>query len=130
MGAGKAMTASAAAIRPDPGTIKCVLVSSVVGTAIEWYDFFLYATASALVFGKLFFPSFDPVVGTIAAFGTFAVGYLARPFGVVFFGHFGDRIGRKTTLVATLIHAPLGTARFGAVGQPSGATSRHPVQER
>jgi metabolite-proton symporter len=79
-----------------------VLVASVVGTAIEWYDFFLYATASALVFAKLFFPSFDPVVGTIAAFGSFAVGYLARPFGAVFFGHFGDRIGRKATLVATL----------------------------
>ena len=71
---------------PDPKMIKRVLMSSVVGTAIEWYDFFLYATASALVFAKLFFPTFDPVVGTIAAFGTFAVGYIARPFGAVFFG--------------------------------------------
>jgi metabolite-proton symporter len=90
--------------------IKRVLMSSVVGTAIEWYDFFLYATASALVFAKLFFPTFDPVVGTIAAFGTFAVGYLARPFGAIFFGHFGDRIGRKVTLVATLMI--MGVATF------------------
>src|SRR5471032_426896 len=90
-----------------------VLVASVVGTAIEWYDFFLYATASALVFGNLFFPSFDPVVGTIAAFGSFAVGYLARPFGAVFFGHFGDRIGRKATLVATLTIMGVGTFVIG-----------------
>ena len=96
--------------RPNIGR---VLVSSVVGTAIEWYDFFLYATAAALVFGKLFFPSFDPVVGTIASFGTFAVGYLARPFGAVFFGHFGDRIGRKSALVATLSIMGIGTAIIG-----------------
>jgi len=95
---------------PDARMIKRVLMSSVVGTAIEWYDFFLYATASALVFAKLFFPTFDPVVGTIAAFGTFAVGYLARPFGAIFFGHFGDRIGRKVTLVATLMI--MGVATF------------------
>src|SRR5437870_12700265 len=95
---------------PDPKMIKRVLISSVVGTAIEWYDFFLYATASALVFAKLFFPTFDPVVGTIAAFGTFAVGYIARPFAAVSFGHFGDRIGRKVTLVATLMI--MGVATF------------------
>jgi len=95
---------------PDARMIKRVLMSSVVGTAIEWYDFFLYATAAALVFAKLFFPTFDPVVGTIAAFGTFAVGYLARPFGAIFFGHFGDRIGRKVTLVATLMI--MGVATF------------------
>ena len=68
---------------------------------------------SALVFAKLFFPSFDPVVGTIAAFGSFAVGYLARPFGAVFFGHFGDRIGRKATLVATLTIMGVGTFVIG-----------------
>ena len=97
----------------DRSAIGRVLVSSVVGTAIEWYDFFLYATAAALVFGKLFFPSFDPVVGTIASFGTFAVGYLARPFGAVLFGHFGDRIGRKSALVATLSIMGIGTAIIG-----------------
>ncbi|HEY2023875.1 MFS transporter [Paraburkholderia sp.] len=97
----------------DPKAVKRVLIASVVGTAIEWYDFFLYATASALVFAKLFFPSFDPVVGTIAAFGSFAVGYLARPFGAVFFGHFGDRIGRKATLVATLSIMGVGTFVIG-----------------
>src|SRR5437899_8486836 len=85
-----------------------VLFASVVGTAIEWYDFFLYATASALVFAKLFFPTFDPVVGTIAAFGTFAVGYFARPIGAIVFGHVGDRIGRKASLVATLMIMGLG----------------------
>jgi len=95
---------------PDRKMINRVLTSSVVGTAVEWYDFFLYGTAAALVFGKLFFPSFDPLVGTIAAFGTFAIGYVARPFGAVFFGHFGDRIGRKVTLVATLMI--MGVATF------------------
>src|SRR6202171_1861696 len=95
---------------PDRKMINRVLISSVVGTAVEWYDFFLYGTAAALVFGKLFFPTFDPLVGTIAAFGTFAIGYVARPFGAIFFGHFGDRIGRKVTLVATLMI--MGVATF------------------
>jgi MHS family shikimate/dehydroshikimate transporter-like MFS transporter len=90
-----------------------VLFASVVGTAIEWYDFFLYATASALVFAKLFFPTFDPVVGTIAAFGTFAVGYFARPIGAIVFGHIGDRIGRKASLVATLMIMGIATFIIG-----------------
>jgi MFS transporter, MHS family, shikimate and dehydroshikimate transport protein len=90
-----------------------VLFASVVGTAIEWYDFFLYATASALVFANLFFPTFDPVVGTIAAFGTFAVGYLARPIGAIVFGHVGDRIGRKSSLVATLMIMGIATFIVG-----------------
>lgn len=97
----------------DRSAINRVLVSSVVGTAVEWYDFFLYGTASALVFGKLFFPSFDPAAGTIAAFGTFAIGYVARPFGAIFFGHFGDRIGRKATLVATLMIMGIATFIIG-----------------
>ena len=95
--------------------IRRVLMTSVIGTAIEWYDFFLYATASALVFGKLFFPTLDPTVGTIAAFGTFAVGYVARPFGAIFFGHFGDRIGRKVSLVATLLIMGIATFIIGCL---------------
>jgi metabolite-proton symporter len=98
---------------PDRATMQRVLASSLVGTAIEWYDFFLYATASALVFGQLFFPSFDPAVSTIAAFGSFAVGYVARPFGAIFFGHFGDRIGRKSALVATLLIMGVATFTIG-----------------
>jgi MFS transporter, MHS family, shikimate and dehydroshikimate transport protein len=109
------MTTSVVSSRHDRRAINRVLVSSVVGTAIEWYDFFLYATASALVFGKLFFPGFDPVVGTIAAFGSFAVGYVARPVGAIFFGHFGDRIGRKVALVTTLSIMGVGTFIIGVL---------------
>ncbi len=90
-----------------------VMISSVVGTAIEWYDFFLYATASALVFAQLFFPRFDPMVGTIASFGTFMIGYISRPFGAILFGHFGDRIGRKTMLVTTLMIMGIATFIIG-----------------
>ncbi|OZI29187.1 MFS transporter [Bordetella genomosp. 1] len=78
-------------------------VAAFVGTMIEWYDFYIYATAAALVFGKLFFPSADGFYGTLAAFGTFAVGFLARPLGGAVFGHIGDRIGRKKSLVITLL---------------------------
>ncbi len=77
--------------------------ASMAGTTIEWYDFFLYGTAAALVFNKIFFPSLDPIVGTLAAFGTFAVGFIGRPMGGIVFGHFGDRIGRKSMLMATLL---------------------------
>ena len=78
---------------PDEQTsaIKRIVFSSIVGTAVEWYDFLIYGTASALVFNKLFFPSINPSLGTIAAFGTYGVGFLARPFGAAIFGHFGDR---------------------------------------
>lgn len=92
-----------------------VLATSVIGTAIEWYDFFLYATASALVFNKLFFPTFDPMVGTILSFGTFFVGYISRPLGAIVFGHFGDRIGRKVSLVATLLIMGLATFIIGCL---------------
>ena len=71
-----------------------VATASLIGTAIEWYDFFLYGTAAALIFNKLFFPTFDPMVGTLLAFGTYALGFLARPLGGIVFGHFGDKIGR------------------------------------
>src|ERR671915_604692 len=80
-----------------------VVRASFIGTAIEWYDFYLYGTASALIFNQLFFPAFDPAVGTIAAFGTFAAGFLARPIGGVVFGHFGDRLGRKNMLIWSLV---------------------------
>src|SRR5919112_2041952 len=80
-----------------------VIASSLIGTTIEWYDFFLYGSAAALVFNKLFFPSFDPLVGTLLAFATFAVGFIARPVGGVVFGHYGDRVGRRKILVITLL---------------------------
>lgn len=90
-----------------------VNVASLVGSTIEWYDYFLYGTAAALVFNKLYFPGFSPTAGTLAAFATFAVGFIARPVGAIFFGHFGDRVGRKRTLVATLLIAGLGTFAIG-----------------
>src|SRR5262249_38282904 len=79
----------------------------------EWYDFFLYGTAAALVFPRLFFPSFDPFVGQILAFTTFSVGFVARPVGGVIFGYLGDRIGRKSTLVATLLLMGVSTLLIG-----------------
>jgi MHS family shikimate/dehydroshikimate transporter-like MFS transporter len=85
--------------RPSMGT---VVTASVVGTAIEWYDYVIYGTAAALVFNKLFFPSMAPLVGVIAAFGAFAMGAVARPLGGVIFGHFGDRVGRKSMLMITM----------------------------
>ena len=88
---------------PSPTRLRHVLISAGVGSALEWYDFFIYGMASALVFGPLFFPAYDATVGTLASFATFAVGFLARPFGGLFFGHFGDRWGRKPMLVATLL---------------------------
>jgi MFS family permease len=83
--------------------LRHVMLAAAIGSALEWYDFFIYGAASALVFGPLFFPRFDPAAGTLASFATFAVGFLARPFGGLFFGHFGDRWGRKPMLVATLL---------------------------
>src|SRR3954469_24852735 len=94
----------------DVRDVKKVAFASFIGTTIEWYDFFLYGTAAALVFGDLFFPKAEPAVGTLAAFGTYAVGFAARPLGGVVFGHFGDRVGRKTMLVLALII--MGTATF------------------
>jgi len=94
-------------------SIKQVALASFVGTAIEWYDFFLYGTAAALVFNKLFFPGFDPLAGTLAAFATFAVGFFARPVGGIVFGHYGDRIGRKAMLVTTLLIMGIATFIIG-----------------
>src|ERR1700726_336934 len=100
---------------PDEQTseIKRIVVSSILGTAVEWYDFLIYGTASALVFNKLFFPLSDPTLGTIAAFGTYGVGFLARPLGAAVFGHFGDRLGRKAMLAMTIIIMGLGTFLIG-----------------
>jgi len=90
-----------------------VVMASLVGTTIEWYDFFLYGTAAALVFNKLFFPSFDPLVGTLLAFATYALGFIARPIGGIVFGHYGDRIGRKRLLMLSLILMGAATALIG-----------------
>lgn len=89
------------------------VVGAFVGTAIEWYDFFIFGTAAALVFGPVFFPSADPAVGILASFATFWVGFLARPIGGIVFGHLGDRIGRKKVLVATLFLMGVGTTAIG-----------------
>jgi metabolite-proton symporter len=91
-------------------SVRRVALASMVGTSIEWYDFFIFGTASALVFGRLFFPTFSELAGTLAAFASFAVGFVARPVGGLVFGHIGDRIGRKTTLVVTL--TLMGVATF------------------
>jgi MHS family shikimate/dehydroshikimate transporter-like MFS transporter len=80
-----------------------VAVACGIGTTIEWYDFYLYGTAAALVFGRLYCPGFSETAGTLAAFATFAVGFAARPLGGLLFGHMGDRVGRRTTLVVTLL---------------------------
>jgi metabolite-proton symporter len=92
-----------------------VVLASFIGTSIEWYDFFLYGTAAALVFNKLFFPTLDPLAGTMASFTTYAVGFFARPLGGLVFGHFGDRIGRKSMLVTTLTMMGLSTFLIGAL---------------
>jgi MFS transporter, MHS family, shikimate and dehydroshikimate transport protein len=97
----------------DTQSLRQVALASFIGTTIEWYDFFLYGTAAALVFNELFFPEAEPTVGTLAAFGTFAVGFLARPVGGLVFGHYGDRVGRKAMLVISLLIMGLATAAIG-----------------
>lgn len=96
-----------------PSQIRTIVASSVIGTTVEWFDFFAYSTAAALILNALFFPDFDPLVGTILAFGGIAVGYFGRPLGSIVFGHFGDRIGRKRMLVVSLV--TMGAATF-AIG--------------
>ena len=98
-----------------PSSPRKVIVASLIGTSLEWYDFFLYGTAAALVFNQLFFPEFDPVVGTLLAFSTAAVGFIARPLGGIVFGHFGDRVGRKQVLVITLLLMGVATFLIGAL---------------
>jgi MFS family permease len=88
-------------------------VASPIGTSLEWYDFFLYGSAAALVFNKLFFPEADPLTGTLLAFATSATGFIARPIGGIIFGHFGDKVGRKTVLVVTLLVMGIATFLIG-----------------
>src|SRR3979411_398555 len=89
--------------------LRRAVIASTIGTACEWYEFFLYSTVTGLVFAKLFFPNSDPLVGTLEAFAIYAVGFAARPVGAAIFGHYGDRIGRKSTLIATLLLMGLAT---------------------
>jgi metabolite-proton symporter len=98
---------------PAPSSVRKVIVASLIGTSLEWYDFFIYGTAAALVFNKIFFPSFEPLVGTLLAFATYAVGFIARPLGGLIFGHYGDRIGRKNVLVVTLLLMGIATFAIG-----------------
>jgi MFS family permease len=95
--------------------LRRAVIASTVGTTIEWYDFLLYSVVTGLVFGKLFFPKSDPLVGVLEAFAVYTVGFIARPIGAAIFGHFGDRIGRKATLIATLLITGLSTFAVGFV---------------
>ncbi len=97
----------------DAPSLRRIVLSSIIGTTVEWYDFMIYATATALVFNRLFFPTGESSTSTIVAFGTYAVGFFARPVGAAIFGHFGDRIGRKAMLAATIIIMGLGTFLIG-----------------
>jgi len=98
---------------PEASSLRRVVVASLVGTSLEWYDFFIYGTAAALVFNQLFFPRFEPLVGTLLAFTTYAVGFVSRPLGGIIFGHYGDRLGRKNVLVVTLLLMGIATFVIG-----------------
>jgi MFS family permease len=95
--------------------LRRAVIASTVGTTIEWYDFLIYSTVTGLVFGKVYFPGADPLVSTLQAFGVFFIGFVARPIGAAIFGHYGDRIGRKATLIVTLVMTGLATAAVGLV---------------
>jgi MFS family permease len=107
-----AMTAPSGALTDaeHSAQLRKAVIAATVGTTIEWYDFFIYGTAAGLIFPKLFFPNEDPLTGTLASFGTYFVGFIGRPIGAAIFGHYGDRIGRKATLIATLM--VMGIATF------------------
>src|SRR5690348_5662735 len=114
------MTTLDIAVAPLPeaehqAQLRRALIASTVGTTIEWYDFLLYSTVTGLVFGKLFFPHSDPLVGVLEAFAIYTVGFIARPIGAAIFGHYGDRIGRKASLIATLLITGLATFAVGFV---------------
>ncbi|QKH39928.1 MHS family MFS transporter [Achromobacter pestifer] len=108
------MTTKPAAARSRRDYVTAGL-ASMMGTTIEWYDFFLYGTAAALIFNKIFFPAFDPLTGTLAAFATYSVGFFARPLGGVIFGHYGDKIGRKSMLLITLLLMGVPTILIGLI---------------
>ncbi len=116
------MTAAGAAVTPSGMSetehrtqLRRAVIASTVGTTIEWYDFLLYGTVTALVFGKLFFPKSDPLVGVLEAFSVFFIGFVGRPIGAFIFGHWGDRIGRKATLIVTLLVTGVATVAVGCV---------------
>ena len=106
--------------------LRRAVVASTIGTAIEWYDFFLYSTMTGLVFAKLFFPRSEPLVGTLEAFAVYAVGFVARPVGAAIFGHYGDRIGRKSTLIATLMLMGIATFLVSLVPTYESISPVHP----
>src|ERR1700729_4358631 len=114
------MTAAPAAVTPSglseaehKAQLRRAVIASTVGTTIEWYDFLLYGTVTALVFGKLFFPKSSPIVGVLEAFSVFFIGFVGRPIGAFIFGHWGDRIGRKATLIVTLLVTGISSAIVG-----------------
>ena len=104
---------AANAARPDTTKVKRAAIASFLGSMLEYYDFYIYAAAAALVFGKVFFPSSNPAAGTLLALATFGVAYIARPFGAVLLGHFGDRVGRKRVMLFTLVMMGAATALIG-----------------
>ncbi|POX43475.1 MFS transporter [Streptomyces sp. Ru73] len=112
--------AATAHVPPTPAGLRRIVAASLIGTTVEWYDFFLYGSAAALVFNKLFFPDSDPLVGTLLSFLTYAVGFAARPVGALVFGHYGDRLGRKKLLVLSLLM--MGGATFAIGLLPTHAT--------
>ena len=119
--------ASGAPPAASPATLRKVIFGSMIGTTIEWYDFFLYGTAAALVFNKLFFPKSDPMTGTMLAFATYALGFLARPLGGIVFGHFGDRIGRKRLLMVSLVLMGASSAAIGLLPTYASAGLAAPI---
>lgn len=101
--------------QPDTKTVNKVVLSSLIGATIEWYDFFLYGVMAGIVLNKLFFPADDPTTSLLLTYATFAVGFLTRPIGGIVFGHFGDRVGRKSVLVATLMIMGVSTVAIGLI---------------